>query len=211
MPGPLRRDRPGQHERARADPAEGPTVDLVGQLGWRGERSGTGVARGLESAIDSDPYAFVPYRGGYAVADAGGNDLLFVSRTGRISVLAVLPTIREKAAPGAYEPSQTRTITAQGEAVPDSVVVGPDGALYVGELGGVPSDLGASSVYRVVPGHAPTGAHGSRSVLASAGLEFPTGMAVAHDGTVFVSNYGIASAGGGSGGGGGEIVRVVSP
>ncbi len=40
--------------------------------------------------------------------------------------------------------------------MPDSVTVGPDGALYVGELGGVPFNTGVSSVYRVVPDHAPT-------------------------------------------------------
>ena len=42
--------------------------------------------------IDSDPYAFVAYRGGFAVADAAGNDLLWVSPNGEVSVLAVFPT-----------------------------------------------------------------------------------------------------------------------
>ena len=31
-----------------------------------------------QPSIDSDPYAFVPFRGGYAVVDAAGNDLLRV-------------------------------------------------------------------------------------------------------------------------------------
>ena len=47
---------------------------------------GTAVQLGAESAIDSDPYSFVPYHGGFAVADAAANDLLFVSRSGKISV-----------------------------------------------------------------------------------------------------------------------------
>ncbi|MGA2014041.1 MAG: ScyD/ScyE family protein [Solirubrobacteraceae bacterium] len=117
---------------------------------------GTVVALNQESPIDIDPYAFVPYRGGFAVADAGGNDLLFVSRTGRISVLAVFPTISETAPPGAFGTAQTRSIHAQAQAVPDALAVGPDGALYVGELGGSPYGVGKSSVFRVVPGHAPT-------------------------------------------------------
>jgi hypothetical protein len=219
--------------------------------------AGTDVARHVEPGVDSNPYAFVSYHGGYAVVDAGGGDLLFVSRAGRISVVAVFPTIAERARPGSYGPSQTKTITALAQAVPDSVAVGPDGALYVGELGGEPFDVGKSSVYRVVPGHAPTvyardltsigdiafdragrllvleidrkglndpalggsgppasgaivrfGAHGTRSIVASTGLEFPTGMAVARDGTVYVSDYGIASPNPGSPGSGGQIVAV---
>lgn len=118
--------------------------------------AGTNFALHLESVIDSDSYSFVAYRGGFVVADAGANDVLFVSRTGRISLLAVLPTIREIAPPGSFDKRQTKTIVAQAESVPDSVVVGPDGALYVAELGGVPYGVGKSSIFRLVPGHRPT-------------------------------------------------------
>ena len=117
--------------------------------------AGWDVAAHQEPAIDSDPYSFVPYRGGYAVADAGGNDLLFVSGTGRISVLAVFPTIPEASAPSSGQRSG-KSSTLQAQAVPDALAVGPDGALYVGELGGAPSDAGSSRIYRVVPGHAAT-------------------------------------------------------
>jgi hypothetical protein len=117
---------------------------------------GTDVHYGDDFAIDSDPYSFVPYRGGYAVADAGANDLLFVSRTGKVSLLAVFPTIREYAKAGTYGKSQKHAIEAQAQAVPTAVAVGPDGALYVGELGGIPYGVGTSDVYRVLPGHRPT-------------------------------------------------------
>ncbi len=117
--------------------------------------AGTGVELGQESAIDSDPYSFVPYHGGYVVADAAGNDLLCVSSSGHISVLAVFPTISELAPPGTLGPGQKEPVPVQAQAVPDSVAVGPDGALYVGELGGFPFNTGTSSVFRVVPGHAP--------------------------------------------------------
>jgi hypothetical protein len=118
--------------------------------------AGTDVARHVEPGVNSDPYAYVPYHGGYAVADAGGDDLLFVSRAGKISVLAVFPTIREMAPPGIFGSSQTKSISAMTQPVPDSVAVGPDGALYVGELGGEPYGIGKSSVYRVVPGQPAT-------------------------------------------------------
>ena len=187
--------------------------------------AGTAVTLGVESAIDSDPYSFVPYDGGLVVADAAANDLLFVSRSGQIKVLAVFPTIHEIAPPGTFGPSQTSPLPFEAQPVPDSVTVGPDGALYVGELGGAPFNVGASSVYRVVPGQAPTvyasgltaiadiafdragrllvleidqkgladalgggglptpGAiigvdrEGTQTLLASTGLEFPTGLA----------------------------------
>lgn len=117
--------------------------------------AGTTVRYG-ESAIDSDPYSLVPYRGGYVIADAGANDLLFVSRSGRIRVLAVFPTINERAAAGAFGSTQKKAIEAQAQAVPTAVAVGSDGALYVGELGGLPYAVGRDVVYRVLPGHRPT-------------------------------------------------------
>ncbi len=218
--------------------------------------AGTDVTYG-QPAIDSDPYSFVPYRGGFAVADAGANDLLFVSRTGKIRVLAVFPTIAESAPAGTFGSGQTTEMTAQAQAVPDSVVVGPDGALYVGELGGLPYGIGKSSVYRVMPGRRPTvyatgftsitdvafdrgrllvleidrrglsdpglngqgapadGAlfrvtsEGRATLVASAGLYSPTGLAVARDGAVYVSNLGVVSAH--KDGRGGQIVRVNLP
>lgn len=115
---------------------------------------GTAVQMG-EPAIDSDPYSFVPYRGGYAVADAAGDDLLYVSPWGQISVLAVFPTISETAPPGSLSPDQTSAEAVQAQPVPTAVAVGPDGALYVGELGGDPFQDGSENVYRVVPGQQP--------------------------------------------------------
>jgi hypothetical protein len=51
--------------------------------------------------------------------------------------------------------------------------------------------------------------NGTKSTLASKGLEFPLGMAVAGDGAIYVSNYGVLPAANGPiPGASGEIVRI---
>jgi hypothetical protein len=114
--------------------------------------AGPGAAAG-DPPIDSDPYAITPYNGGFAVADAAGNDLLDVGPAGQISLLAVFPTETQTSLPGDFGP---QPVTVPAQAVPTSVVVGPDGALYVGELNGSPSRPGYARVFRIVPGQAPT-------------------------------------------------------
>jgi hypothetical protein len=107
--------------------------------------------------IDSDPYAFTVFRGGFAVADAAGNDLLWVSPTGKVSVLAVFPTqtvrLTKAVAKQIGAPAGMTSITVQS--VPDSVTVGPDGALYVGELTGLPFTRGKARIWRIIPGRKP--------------------------------------------------------
>jgi hypothetical protein len=84
------------------------------------------------------------------VTDAGGNDLLKVDHKGRIKVVAVSPTRTVAAPPFPDLPPEIDT-----QAVPTSVVKGPDGAYYVGQLTGLPFPPGGANVFRVVPGHAP--------------------------------------------------------
>jgi hypothetical protein len=93
-----------------------------------------------ESPTDSDPYDITPYDGGYAVVDAAANALLWVSPFGQIRSLASFPAEQSGI-----------------QAVPTAVAVGPDHALYIGELGGATgTDLSTEVVYRVVPGATPT-------------------------------------------------------
>lgn len=106
-----------------------------------------------ETPFDSDPYDVISYLGGWVVTDAAANSLLYVSRAGKVSLLARFPTEKETVPAGVFGPSP---VTIYAQAVPTAVAVGPDGALYVGILRGVPSEPGTSQIYRVVPGEAPT-------------------------------------------------------
>jgi hypothetical protein len=120
-----------------------------------------------ETAYDSDPYDVIAYRGGWVVADAGANDLLYVSATGRVSMLARFPAVAEQVPAGVF--GNPAPITVDAQAVPSSVAIGPDGALYVSLLRGAPSDPGTADIYRVVPGHQPQiWARGLTSVTAIA-------------------------------------------
>jgi hypothetical protein len=129
---------------------------------------------GSETTYDSDPYDVVPYRDGFAIADAGANDVLWLSSKGQLSILARLPFI----------PMVFDGITVDAQAVPTSLAVGPDGALYVGELVGFPDQPGSSSIYRIVPGRAP-------SVVAS-GLTAVTAIAFDREGRLLAAEYSTA-------------------
>jgi hypothetical protein len=151
-----------------ADPARRADLPTEGQegLGWllrRRDRTGsTQVAdiAGFEADAnpdgglpDSNPNSVVATGRSKYVADAGGNSLVRVDRRGRLSTVAVFPDRMVDAPeflglpPGTQIPMQS---------VPTSVVRGPDGALYVGELTGFPFEQGSARVHRVVPGRPPT-------------------------------------------------------
>ncbi len=104
-----------------------------------------------ERRLTTDPYDVTPYRGGYALADAAANALLFVTPWGQVRVLARFPTENETPTPFLGLPFNPTA----AQAVPTGVAVGPDGALYVGTLNGIPSDPGDAVIYRVVPGQLP--------------------------------------------------------
>ncbi|MEJ2855925.1 MULTISPECIES: ScyD/ScyE family protein [unclassified Saccharothrix] len=102
--------------------------------------------------VDSNPNSVYALKGSMIVVDAGGNSLLRVSPNGHVSTLAVFPS---------------RTINgAEVQSVPTSVVRGPDGAYYVGELTGFPFPQGQARVHRVLPsGHSEVFAEGFTNII----------------------------------------------
>jgi sugar lactone lactonase YvrE len=118
--------------------------------------------------IDSNPFGLLALPGHRLVTDAGGNSLLDVRANGSISTIATFPKI-----PGG--PAGTR------DGVPTDVVVGPDGAYYVSTLTGFPFTAGTASVYRVVPGQAPT--------PYATGLTMLTDLAFGSDGSLYTLQH----------------------
>lgn len=150
-----------------ADPAVRDSLPAAGQRtnGWllraskHGPRNVADIA-GFEAAVnpdgglpDSNPQSVLTTSHGQLVADAGGNSLVSVSRNGRVSTVATFPDQLVDAPPFLGLPPGTQI---PQQAVPTSVVRGPDGAYYVGMLTGFPFTVGSAQVYRVVPGKAPT-------------------------------------------------------
>jgi hypothetical protein len=101
------------------------------------------------SEIDSNPYGLLGNWHGRTVAtDAGGNSVLAIDRKGRITTLAVLHVSMVPAPPFLGLPPGT---LIPMQAVPTSVVRGPDNALYIGQLTGFPFPPGGATVWRLAP------------------------------------------------------------
>jgi len=104
--------------------------------------------------INSDPVGFTrDHRGGYILADAGGNAVVRADRKGEFTTVAALPSIDMPAPPFLGLPPGT---LIPADSVPTSVTRGPDGAFYISELTGFPFEQGAASIFRIVPGEEPT-------------------------------------------------------
>ncbi|MEW1955866.1 ScyD/ScyE family protein [Terrabacter sp. NPDC080008] len=147
-----------------------------------------GVPATYKGHVDSHPYA-VAYLGdgAWAVADAGGNDILRVDRHGHVSTIAVLPpqpvklSAAQVAALGA--PACLAGATYNFEPVPTDVERGEHGMLWVSTLPGGPEDprLGArGSVYTVNPWR-----HSTKRV--ATGFLGATNLALGCDGSVYVA------------------------
>ena len=147
----------------------------------------TGTPASYTGVVDSHPYAVAAVRGGWVVAEAAGNDLLFVDNRGHVKLLAVLPpqphviTAADAKALGA--PSCVVGITYAFEPVPTDVEVGRDGALYVTTLPGGPEAPGFSprgSVYRV-------SANGHHLRRLATGFNGATNLALTPSGRILVA------------------------
>jgi hypothetical protein len=182
--------------------------------------------------LDTNPFAVLATPGGKTVVtDSGGNSLLGVDNQGAISVIAVMPLLPPPQAfsgdpvptgfavgpDGAYYvgilsgapfrdgaanvyrvvPGEAPTVFRSGFKTVIDVDFDGDGNLYVLQHSSGPAGLaGPGSMVRVAP-------DGTRSTVLE-GLTAPTSMAVARDGTLYVTNFGVTA-------GQGQVLRVVLP
>ena len=150
----------------------GSLIKLQPSGGWRVVADISSVEAALNPdgrGVDSNPYDVLAEPGGAYVVDAGGNTLLHVTANGDISVVSTFPPT---AAPPPF---------LQADAVPTRVQRGPDGALYVSTLSGVPFLDGSAAIYRVVPGQAPQ--------LYAGGFKAITDFSFAADGGLYVVQF----------------------
>jgi hypothetical protein len=155
--------------------------------------------------VDSNPYDVYALGGGAAlVVDAGGNSLLRIDNQGGVEVIATFPvellsTTNIKELAGCPEPSPFAFVCGfppaiPGEAVPTSVVVGPGGDYWVGELKGFPAPAGQSGVWRI-DGDA-TGVECGVDAACTKALDGFTSivdLALGPDGRLYVSEFDEAS------------------
>ena len=125
--------------------------------------------------VDSNPYSLLLRASGGVFADAGGNSLVNITPTGVMSTLAVFPT---RLAPSPFGPGSIPM-----QSVPTSVVQGPDGTLFVGELTGFPFPVGSARVYMVpADGGTPSVvAEGFTNIIDIAIDDTGTGYVLEHD------------------------------
>jgi hypothetical protein len=105
--------------------------------------------------VESHPYAIAKAPRGYYVADAAGNDILWVSRSGRVETVAVLKPqgtrITEEDAQANGLPECTIGKRYVSEPVPTDVEVMDNGKLVVSLLPGAPEGAPRGKVVRIDP------------------------------------------------------------
>lgn len=145
--------------------------------------------------------------GGVLVADAGGNDILYVDNKGRIDWVATLPEAIVSTAnaqalvgcPEAFIPDFQFLCgipAMPAQAVATSIAIGPDGAVYAGELKGFPAPAGESRIWRIEPGtlHAHCGTEGeTRCTVVGDGFTSIMDLQFGPDGTLYVTELDEAS------------------
>ena len=148
-----------------------------------------------DDGVESNPFDLAPLRdGGTLIADAAGNSILRFKQ-GTLDWVASLPqhlvsTRPLKQAAGCPNgPPDICGLPAMFPADPvaTSVAIGPDGAIYAGELTGFPATPGTSRIWRIEPDarHAKCGASPACSVVAR-GFTSILDLAFGSDGTAYV-------------------------
>jgi hypothetical protein len=163
------------------DPGGGvTTVSNVGDQDWAWSKRHIGLAP--KDFPDANPNSVLYLNGEHYVADAGANTLVEIERNGQAEVHAFLRV-----------PAHS-----QSDSVATCVALGPDNALYVGELLGGFYSPGHARIWRIAPGQAP-------KVWAS-GLTTVQGCGFGSDGAFYATEF--QTGGLGAKNPAGDVVRI---
>jgi hypothetical protein len=131
--------------------------------------------------VESNPFGVLAEAGSRLVTDAAGNSLLRVAADGTVTTVAWFVSRPD----------------ASTDAVPTGFARGPDGAIYLGQLTGVPFADGAANIYRIATGEAPT--------VWQAGFKTIIDLAFGADGSLYVLQHATGPV---FFGGPGQIIRI---
>lgn len=129
--------------------------DATEGLKWKDLQCEEDPGQGFTAGPQSNPYHLKAVSGSEVlVADAAGNSLLSVNKNGNIDWVAVFtPPVDDQGNYRFFRPAIANPeIDCFVQPVPTSVDIGPDGAIYVGELTGIPAVPGWSRVWRIKKG-----------------------------------------------------------
>ncbi len=131
--------------------------------------------------LTADPYGVVlGPDGNFYVADAGANDFLRVDpQTGKTTLVTIFAGIPRPTA------NPARAGAKENDPVPSNVVLGPDGAFYVGLLTGFPTVAGGAKVLRVT-------ANGTVSDVVT-GLTSVSWVTFGPDGLLYIVEFGVTA------------------
>ena len=173
----------------------GQTRQIGDTLAW--EKAHNPDGQQLAGDSTSNPYSVLVVDDRTIVADAAGNDLLVLGPKGVRRTLTVFPVIHD--GPDCSVRPENGGVGTGCDATPTDVELGPDGYLYVSGLSG--EAAGQGRIYRVDPR---TGA----IVRTWTGLPPLTGIAVAHDGTIYAAAPDLALLNGGPGPDTSAVLRI---
>lgn len=129
--------------------ADGTIVDVLNIAAYQATDPDPADTEG--NPIESNPYGLTVMRNGDAlIADAASNDIVRVTPEGVPTTVARFDV---QAIATDHLPPEFGTFpeTLDAESVPTTVTIGPDGAIYVGELKGFPFRPGSSNIWRIKP------------------------------------------------------------
>jgi hypothetical protein len=167
--------------------AEDPAADLFGRLLrvrrdgrfssladiYAFERDVNPDADVANAEVDTNATDVLIDGGRFVISDAGGNGVI-LARNGRLSSLAVFANRIGVPNPFPFGPP-----VVDMQAVPTSIVEGPDGAYYMSQLTGFPFPIRGANVYRIDPD---TGA----ATVYAGGFTTIMDLAFGEDGTLYV-------------------------